>query len=68
MSETPEKLELVDYVEYRLHDTFPDPVRVAEDATNKFALSSAGWGEFTIFITVYLKDGREVETTHYLKL
>ncbi len=68
MNEPPEKLALVDYVEYRLHDTFPDPVRVAENADDKFSLSSAGWGEFTIFITVYLKDGREVETTHYLKL
>lgn len=68
MSEPPEKLALVDYVEYRLHDTFPDPVRVAEDAQNKFVLSSSGWGEFRIIITVYLKDGKEIETTHDLKL
>ena len=68
MKEPAEKLTLVDYVEYRLHETFPDPIRFAEDMGNQFALSSAGWGEFTIFITVHLKDGREVKTTHYLKL
>ena len=68
MGETPEKLALVDYVEYRLHDTFPDPIRISEDVNSKFSLSSSGWGEFTIFITIYLKDGQEVETTHYLTL
>ncbi len=68
MSEPPEKLTMVDYVEYRLHDTFPNPIRTSDDEKTKFSLSSAGWGEFTIYITVYLKDGREVETTHYLRL
>jgi transcription initiation factor IIF auxiliary subunit len=68
MGESPEKLALVDYVEYRLHDTFPDPIRTSDDENDKFSISSAGWGEFTIYITVYLKDGREIETTHYLRL
>ena len=68
MDEDGEKLASVKHVEYRLHDTFPNPIRFSKDVKSKFALSSAGWGEFTIFITVYLIDGQEVETTHRLNL
>ena len=55
-------------VEYRLHKTFPDPIRLVDDHKSKFALEQGGWGEFWIFITVFLKDGREVQTKHYLEL
>ncbi len=68
MEEPEEKLKLVESVEYRLHETFPNPIRTIYDSSTKFALKSSGWGVFRIFITVYLKDGREVEASHYLKL
>lgn len=68
MDEPDEKLEKVKNVEYRLHETFPSPIRVVDDRNSKFALKSAGWGEFWIAITVFLKDGTEENTKYYLKL
>lgn len=68
MDEPPERLDEVESVEYRLHETFPNPVRVVEDRDSHFALRSAGWGEFEIFITVHLENGEEERTTYYLDL
>jgi transcription initiation factor IIF auxiliary subunit len=68
MDEPPDRLELVEAVEYRLHETFPKPVRFIDDPTAGFVVRSAGWGEFRIMITVYLKDGTEVQSTYMLDL
>lgn len=68
MDEPEEKLEKVSSVEYRLHKTFPNPIRIVEDRSSKFTISSAGWGEFWIFITIYLNDGTEKHTKYYLDL
>lgn len=66
MDESPEKLNKVSSVEYRLHPTFREPIHTVNDRDSKFALNSAGWGTFRIDITVYLKDGKEVNTTYDL--
>jgi hypothetical protein len=55
-------------VTYRLHPTFPNPVREVRDAASKFKLSSAGWGEFTIFADVKLKDGSALRVERWLEL
>ena len=68
MDEPVEKLDKVRSVEYRLHETFPNPIRIVEDRNSGFALRSAGWGEFWIFITIYLKEGTEEHTKYYLDL
>lgn len=68
VDEPADKLERIDRVEYRLHETFPNPVRVVSDATSKFALRAEGWGEFWVFITIYMKDGTEKHDKYYLKL
>jgi transcription initiation factor IIF auxiliary subunit len=68
MDEPIEKLDKVESVEYRLHETFPNPIRTVEDRDSRFALRAVGWGEFKIFITVYLKDGTEVYTEYDLDL
>lgn len=68
MDEPPEKLDIVESVVYRLHDTFSNPIRVIEDSASRFALRTSGWGEFTIYITIYLKDGRVFKTQYYLDL
>ena len=68
MDEPAEKLDKVRSVEYRLHETFPDPIRIIEDRDSRFALISAGWGKFWIFITIYLRDGTEQHTKYYLDL
>ena len=68
-----EKLDLIEKVEYHLHPSFPNPVRVISDRESRFALKGRGWGEFLIRIIVYLKEGSEtkrpeINTEHYLKL
>jgi transcription initiation factor IIF auxiliary subunit len=68
MDESADTLAQVKRVEYRLHSTFRDPIRIVEDRISRFALQSEGWGEFYIFITVYLNDGKKENTKYYLKL
>ena len=63
-----EELKKIKRVEYRLHETFPNPIRIVEDRNDRFALRSAGWGEFDIFITIYLEDGTEEHAKYYLDL
>lgn len=66
MDEPSEVLEQIDMVEYRLHETFPEPIRVRTNSEENFALRSAGWGVFRIYITVHLKDGREAHESYDL--
>lgn len=61
-------LDSIDFVRYILHETFKNPVRDIDDKSSKFALKSQGWGNFTILILVYFKDGSVFKTKHYLKL
>lgn len=68
MDEPPENLANVKSVEYRLHESFPNPIRIVVDWNSQFALRSEGWGEFWILITIYLKDGTEEHTKYYLDL
>ena len=68
MDEPPEKLAMVKSVEYHLHETFPNPIQVVDDQVSRFALTSAGWGQFEIFIIVYLNDGSEQNSRYYLNL
>ena len=53
-------LQRVEFVEYTLHETFPDPVRIVKErgvGPYAFALSTSGWGTFTIRIRITYKDG-----------
>jgi len=61
-------IDRVKYVEYTLHPTFPDPVRRIRDRDSQFRLSTAGWGEFTIYAKVVFKDGNQQFLEHELKL
>lgn len=63
-------LDRIRCVEYRLHPTFPDPVRrVCRRGTGSraFALSSAGWGTFEVGLRLLLRDGTTEELRHHLK-
>ncbi|SRR6266571_943508 len=66
MDEPEDKLKQVKSVEYRLHGTFSDPIRIVEDRNSRFALQSLGWGEFVI--NIYLNNGTEEYTKYKLKL
>lgn len=67
-SNDPKKLDNIDSVTYRLHRTFPNPVRTIRDRKSKFRLGTSGWGTFTIYIVINLKDESVVELKHNLIL
>lgn len=56
--EEPQTLETIRMVEYKLHDTFRQPVRQNDDQASGFAESFYTWGIFTVFVTVLFTDGR----------
>jgi transcription initiation factor IIF auxiliary subunit len=59
-------------VEYTLHPTFPNPIRRVcdrgPDPQHAFALSSNGWGEFTMTLRVFFRNGTQQRLTYDLKL
>jgi hypothetical protein len=62
------ELEQVNYVDYILHATFPQPVQRIDDRGNGFRLEASGWGEFMIYLHIYLKDGQVLQREHWLSL
>jgi transcription initiation factor IIF auxiliary subunit len=65
----PKVLKEIKCVTYKLHPTFPNPVRkVCElgDARFPFGLSANGWGRFTVEINISFNDGRERQLRHML--
>jgi transcription initiation factor IIF auxiliary subunit len=63
-----EALDQVDFVEWTLHPTFPNPVRKVNDRTSKFRLDTAGWGVFQIVARVQMKNAKQIKLRHYLQL
>ena len=65
-------LDAIQCVEYTLHPTFPNPVRRVcvrgKDSQQAFALSGNGWGEFTIKVKVFFRDGKQKLLNYPLKL
>jgi hypothetical protein len=70
MDEPVEVIENVDYVQYQLHETFPESLRFPKvnNRKSQFALFRKGWGWFRIGITIKLKNGTVVDTYHDLNL
>ncbi|MCI0535385.1 MAG: hypothetical protein L0Z50_09155 [Verrucomicrobiales bacterium] len=63
-----EELDQVEYVEWRLDPTFPEPIRRITDRATNFRLETGGWGVFPIHAWVMLKAGTKVKLRHYLQL
>lgn len=61
-------LDEIEYVIYTLHATFNEPVRKISDRTSYFRLDAEGWGVFTIYAQLHLKDGSTVSLEHDLHL
>lgn len=61
-------LDKIEYVEYMLHPTFPEPIRVATNRDDNFSLSANGWGEFLIRAKVVLKNGDTIPVEYWLQL
>ena len=63
-------LEQIEYVEYKLHPTFPNPVRIVNQRGSgpyAFPLNTSGWGTFTVKVKVYYKDGTYQRLAHSLR-
>ena len=65
---SPAELDQVESVEWRLHPTFPNPIRRVTDRATKFRLETGGWGVFIIHAVVQLKDGKTERLRHRLQL
>lgn len=61
-------IDEVEAVEYHLHPTFPQPVRVVKDRPSRFRLDAVGWGVFALKARVQLRDGSKIGLTHMLEL
>jgi transcription initiation factor IIF auxiliary subunit len=64
----PETIEQIDRVEYLLHPTFPNPLRVITNPASNFRLDSKGWGEFMVHAKVITKRGHTIELNHWVRL
>ena len=61
------ELDEIRSVTYRLHPTFPEPIRIVTDRASKFQLRCSGWGIFLIPVKVRLKNGKTVALAHQLQ-
>lgn len=61
------QLSQIEYVEYELHPTFYNPVRISKDRFAGFPIEFWTWGEFEIFVTAHFLDGHDEELAYYLK-
>ena len=59
-------LDAVRSVTYQLHPTFKNPIRDVDDRNTNFRLSSRGWGQFMIYLTIHHTDGTEEKRQHWL--
>jgi transcription initiation factor IIF auxiliary subunit len=61
-------LNAIDHLVYTLHSTFYNPVRINKDRKSKFKLSAEGWGTFTIYCRIFLKNDDQIPLEHSLEL
>jgi transcription initiation factor IIF auxiliary subunit len=55
------ELANIEYVEYILHPTFPNPVQRISKPDGGFVLRTAGWGVFIIKSFAHMLDGKTVK-------
>jgi transcription initiation factor IIF auxiliary subunit len=60
-------LQEINYVEYELHSTFREPVRISDEREAGFPIEFWTWGEFEILVTAHYIDGHVEELTYYLE-
>lgn len=62
-----EDLDRIESVTYRLHPTFPEPIRAVADRASKFQLRCSGWGIFLIPVDIRLKNSETIALQHQLQ-
>lgn len=70
-----ETLDQIDFVEWTLHPSFPNPVRRVKDRSSNFRLETGGWGTFPIHARIRMKGastdsgtGSDLKLRHELAL
>jgi YEATS family len=66
IDEPDDVLNKIARVQYLLHPTFPEPLQVRTNPSDKFALQASGWGQFLIQITITYKDQSTMTTSYQL--
>jgi transcription initiation factor IIF auxiliary subunit len=62
------ELNKIEFVEYVLHPTFPDPIRKVNSREDNFRMRTNGWGTFELKAFVYKKDGTKEKLEHEIQL
>jgi MFS transporter, OFA family, oxalate/formate antiporter len=57
-----EVLEAIESVTYRLHQSYPDPVRKVLDRSNNFKLKELAWGSSTLYADIKVRHQDEIIT------
>lgn len=62
-------LDRIEYVKYKLHQTYPNPVQIKYDRKRHFELKELAWGESTVSAEVKIK-GQEmtIKLSRYINL
>lgn len=63
-----DEVDQIKYVEYTLHETFPNPVRRKYDRASRFKLDALGWGTFPLYVRIHYKDVKRKDDYHELAL
>ncbi|HMK24992.1 MAG TPA: pYEATS domain-containing protein [Chitinophagaceae bacterium] len=61
-------MDEIAHVVYTLHPTFINPVRKIDDRESKFRLEEEGWGGFTIYAKIVLKNEKSISLEHELTM
>lgn len=62
------EIENVLFVEYILHPTFPNPMKIKTNKDRKFILHTSGWGAFEVKAFVHTVQGEKIKLIHHLSL
>jgi transcription initiation factor IIF auxiliary subunit len=64
----PGDLDQIEYVEYSLHESFPNPIRRKYDRSSGFKLETSGWGTFPLYLSIHYKDQKRRDEQQVLPL
>ncbi len=64
----PDELADIEFVDYVLHESFPEPKVRIDTPSDGFRLRTEGWGTFTLKAFVQLKNGKRIRLQHELEL
>lgn len=60
-------LASIQYVEYELHTTFRDPIRISKERAAGFPIEFWTYGEFEVLVTAHFFDGHTEGLAYYLE-